>query len=238
MAFDPDYGDTHVPEEDQAALTPQAKELLGENPRKADLYYLEQQIQVQVVDDLVSQVLGGSLTLSDLLSDHFVRELHRRLYGPVWTWGGQQRKRETNIGTAPDQITVALRTSLEDLRYRWEHASNFTARALGVTAHAVLVHVHPFVDGNGRTTRVIADLVYLAAQSDDPVCGYEWDFDRVARSSPKRFKPRGVAFRWLGWAGVSHLLWLVKVDFLRCARERVIAHSDCKKSLGPRTIIL
>jgi fido (protein-threonine AMPylation protein) len=120
------------------------------------------------------------LTSEELLTDHFVRELHRSLYAPIWTWGGRQRSRETHIGAAPEQITVALRSSLDGLRFRWEQDGTFTARELGISTHASLVHIHPFVDGNGRATRLLADLVFLAGQGEGDVLAYDWDFDRDA----------------------------------------------------------
>ncbi|GDX32580.1 hypothetical protein LBMAG15_15150 [Actinomycetes bacterium] len=178
MVFDPDYGETLATDDERAALTSEARELLGDPVRKADLYDLEQQIQSQVADDLLGLVLDGTLSVTDLLNDHFVRELHRRMYAPVWTWGGRQRSRETNIGIAPGQISVAFRDALQDLRYRWETAHDLTARELGISAHAALVHVHPFVDGNGRTTRLLADLVFVSAQDEDVMLAYDWEFDR------------------------------------------------------------
>ncbi|MGL5827039.1 MAG: Fic family protein [Nocardioides sp.] len=178
MAFEPDYGETLVTEEERDALTSAARELLGHRIRKADLYDLEQRIQDQVADEYFAEVLDGSLAASDILKDHFVRELHGRLYRPVWDWGGKQRRRETNIGIAPEQIAVELRNSLDDLRYQWEHDVGVTARFLGIAAHAALVRIHPFVDGNGRVTRLVADLVYLAAQDDGPVMAYDWELDR------------------------------------------------------------
>jgi len=176
--FRPDYGETLVTEEERDALTEDARQLLGDPIRKADLYDLEQLIQDEVADEYVARVLDGDLTTADLLTDHVVRELHRRLYRPVWEWGGRQRSRETNIGIAPDRIAVELRNSLDNLRWQWEHGTGITARFLGIAAHAALVHLHPFVDGNGRVTRLIADLVYLAAQDDEPVMAYDWDLDR------------------------------------------------------------
>jgi len=176
--FRPDYGETLLTEEERDALTEDARQLLGDPIRKADLYDLEQLIQDEVADEYVARVLDGDLTTADLLTDHVVRELHRRLYGPVWEWGGRQRSRETNIGIAPDRIAVELRNLLDNLRWQWEHGTGITARFLGIAAHAALVHIHPFVDGNGRVTRLIADLVYLAAQDDEPVMAYDWDLDR------------------------------------------------------------
>lgn len=178
MAFRPDYGETLVTEEECDALTDAARELLRDPIRKADLYDLEQLIQNEVADEYVARVVEGGLTVSDLLADHFVRELHRRLYAPVWEWGGRQRSRETNIGIAPEHIAVEMRNSLDDLRWRWEHRTGATPRWLGIAVHAALVHIHPFVDGNGRVTRLIADLVYLAAQDGDSVTVYDWEIDR------------------------------------------------------------
>ncbi|BBY34519.1 hypothetical protein BST33_10625 [Mycolicibacter minnesotensis] len=178
MAFQADYGETLATEEEREALTARAREVLGEPIRKADLYDLEQQIQDEIADDLMGKVFAGSLTVSDLLTDHFVRDLHRRLYALVWMWGGRQRSRETNIGIAPERIAVELRSSLESLLYRFRHQGDLTPRALGIAAHAAIVHIHPFIDGNGRVTRLLADLVFVAAQEDGPMLGYDWDVDR------------------------------------------------------------
>lgn len=180
MAFEPDCGETLATSEERDALTAEAREVLGEPIRKADLYDLEQQIQDQVADELVGAVVDGTLTVSELLTDHFVRGLHQRLYAPVWEWGGRQRSRETNIGIAPERIAVELRNTLDDLRYRWEHQADVTPRALGIAAHAGLVRIHPFVDGNGRSMRLVADFVFLAAQDDEPLFAYDWEIDRPA----------------------------------------------------------
>ncbi|MFF5083844.1 Fic family protein [Actinoplanes sp. NPDC000266] len=38
-----------------------------------------------------------------------------------------------------------------------------TPRELGIAAHAEIVRIRPFADGNGRSTRLLADLVFIAA---------------------------------------------------------------------------
>ncbi len=43
MTFEPDYGQTLLSDEEKAALTDPARELLGDPVLKADLYDLEQQ---------------------------------------------------------------------------------------------------------------------------------------------------------------------------------------------------
>lgn len=72
-----------------------------------------------------------------------------------------------------------MRNALEDLRYQWEQRTGLDARMLGIATHAALVRIHPFVDGNGRVTRLLADLVYLAGQTGlEPIHAYDWEVDR------------------------------------------------------------
>jgi fido (protein-threonine AMPylation protein) len=174
MPLDPDYGETVLSYEEAEALTPQARTLLGDPIRKADLYDLEQRIQVEVADEWWANLLNFNVPMQDLLNDHYVRDLHRRLYAPVWVWGGRLRSRETNIGIAPERIAVELRNALDDLSYQWLHQTGIDARTLGIATHAALVRIHPFVDGNGRVTRLLADLVYLAGQTGwHPIHAYD-----------------------------------------------------------------
>lgn len=175
----PEYGETPLPHDELTALIPDAQAVLPEPPTKLDVYDLEQAFETRVRETLSVAVLGDEIALDELLTDHFLRKLHRQLYGAIWTWAGQQRKLETNIGVAPEQIAMETRASFDTLRYRWEHTGDWTAAQLGIAAHADLVRIHPFVDGNGRSTRLLADLVFLAAQdAAEPPAVYDWDVDK------------------------------------------------------------
>lgn len=178
MSLTPGYGETPVDADETVALLEQARQLLGEPITKADVYDLEQGVQEVVATELVTVVLDGQLSLDDLLTDYFVRNLHQQLYGDIWTWAGLYRKRELNIGVAPEMISVELRTSLETIRYRWQHTDDWTARELGIAAHAESVRIHPFTDGNGRATRLLADLVFIAAQDTQTPLRYAWALDK------------------------------------------------------------
>lgn len=94
----------------------------------------------------------------DLLSEEFIRRLHKRLFGDVWAWAGEFRKTERNIGIEPVQIPVELRTAFDDARYWIEHET-FPPDEIAVRLHHRLVAIHPFPNGNGRTTRLMGDLV-------------------------------------------------------------------------------
>lgn len=172
------YGETPLPHGELAALRPSIVGILDAPVTRVAVYDPEQGVQDQVSEELIAAAVEGSLLLDELLSDHFVRDLHMRLYGDIWVWAGRLRQREVNIGVAPEQIAVELRSTLDNIQYRWEHTDDFHLSLSGVAAHAETVRVHPFTDGNGRTTRLLADLVYIAAQ--EPVDSqYDWDIDKT-----------------------------------------------------------
>jgi fido (protein-threonine AMPylation protein) len=179
MPLIPGYGETPVSDDDLQALLPALRSTLGEPVSKAAIYDIEQAVQADVAEQRLIEVLGGVLTVDELISDHFVRELHRQLYGELWTWAGVFRKRELNIGVAPEQIAVELRFSLETIRYRWEHTCDWTPRQVGIAVHAETVRIHPFTDGNGRTTRLLADLAFVAAQDGEALEQYDWELDKA-----------------------------------------------------------
>lgn len=178
MTLTPGYGETAVSDDELAWLLPDIRNLLGEPVSKAAVYDLEQAIQTDVTEQLLSRVLGGSLSLNELLSDHFLRQLHQKLYGGIWSWAGQFRKLELNIGVSPTQVAVELRNALDTILWRWEQTSDWNPRVLGIAAHAETVRIHPFADGNGRTTRLLADLVFVAAQNSESLEQYSWDLDK------------------------------------------------------------
>lgn len=177
MALTPGYGETPLPQDELSALLPEVIDVLDAPITRADVYDLEQGLQDQVVNDLMPAALDGSLTLDQLLTDHFVRDLHTRLFAPIWQWGGRQRQLEVNIGIAPERNAVELRDALGTIAYRWEHTDDWTPRQLGIVVHAETVRIHPFVDGNGRTTRLLADLVFAAAQNPTEQ-QYDWNLDK------------------------------------------------------------
>jgi fido (protein-threonine AMPylation protein) len=178
--LDPDYGTTPLDFEELDALLPAAAEAIGVPGSKAAVYELEQAYEGAVREAALLQVASGELVLGDLLTDWTLRDLHARLYENVWTWAGVFRRRELSIGVDPAMISVDLRATFETLLYRWEHAEDWTPVHLAMATHAEAVRIHPFVDGNGRSTRLLADLVLLTASPDDePATVIDWAVDKA-----------------------------------------------------------
>jgi Fic-DOC domain mobile mystery protein B len=98
----------------------------------------------------------------DLLTESFVRELHRRMFDTTWAWAGIFRKSERNIGVAPEQIAPKLRDLLDDARY-WLAHRTYSIDEIAARFHHRLVAIHCFANGNGRHARLLTDLLLQSA---------------------------------------------------------------------------
>ncbi|MDI4665157.1 mobile mystery protein B [Xanthobacter autotrophicus] len=98
------------------------------------------------------------LPIDRMLTDDFVRTLHKRMFGEVWEWAGTFRSTERNIGIQAYRIAVELTNLLGDVRYWVEHAT-FPPDEIAIRFHHRLVAIHPFPNGNGRHARLAADLL-------------------------------------------------------------------------------
>lgn len=97
---------------------------------------------------------------ADLLSESYVRELHKRLFGEVWVWAGTFRQTDKNIGVQSLHIAVELRTLLEDIQY-WFDNETYPPHEAVIRFHYRLTAIHPFPNGNGRHARIMADALLI-----------------------------------------------------------------------------
>lgn len=97
----------------------------------------------------------------DMVSEKFVKDLHRQMFGDVWRWAGRFRTSDRNIGIAHWEIPVALRQLLDDTR-AWIEFATYQPDEIAVRFHHRLVQIHPFPNGNGRHSRLMADLMAMS----------------------------------------------------------------------------
>jgi Fic-DOC domain mobile mystery protein B len=104
-------------------------------------------------------------TPRDILTDGFIKRLHKRMFGHVWRWAGEYRATGKNIGVPAWQIATELRTLCADTAAWLEHGS-YPADEIAVRFHHRLTVIHTFPNGNGRHARMMTDilLVHLLKQ--------------------------------------------------------------------------
>lgn len=94
----------------------------------------------------------------NILNENFIKMLHKKMFGNIWKWAGKFRTTERNIGVAPYQIQPNLKVLFDDINY-WIDNKTFSHKEIAVRFHHRLVAIHPFVNGNGRISRIMADLL-------------------------------------------------------------------------------
>jgi len=93
-----------------------------------------------------------------ILSEEFIRALHKRMFGDVWKWAGSHRQSERNIGIDAYRIANELGALPGDVKYWIEHET-YPPDEIAIRFHHCLVAIHPFPNGNGRHARLMADLL-------------------------------------------------------------------------------
>jgi Fic-DOC domain mobile mystery protein B len=135
----------------------------------------EQLNEVEAANILQGQIWASKLkkgtqvpTLDDIFNRDFVSDLHNALFGEVWEWAGHFRKRELNIGVDPKNIAVDLHNFLEDAKC-WLEFKHYDNLELSARIQHRLVQIHPFVNGNGRHSRIFTDIVRVYLLNEKPM---------------------------------------------------------------------
>ena len=162
---------------------------------------LKDYLEVQGYGDAARWVYGQALTpdsWSDesLLSLTEVRQVHRRAMIPVWDVAPHPAAsadeppgnwRRHDIQAFPGGMKPPPHTDVPSLMLDWVNSVNTVARDLGYIAevvarlHVAFERIHPFLDGNGRTGRLLTNLV-LVRLGFPPAVVYQRDRSRYLRA--------------------------------------------------------
>lgn len=93
-----------------------------------------------------------------ILNIEFIKKLHQRMLGDVWDWAGTFRRSDKNLGVEWTKIEVELRMLLDDTRY-WISNLTYDPDETVIRFKHRLVKIHCFPNGNGRHSRLMADIL-------------------------------------------------------------------------------
>lgn len=139
----------------------------------------EANIQIGLEWALQAVVWGGRQV--DVLTEDFLYKLHQRMFGEVWSWAGEVRRTNKNIGVDTFVIRVEVRNLIEDARF-WRERNVYEPDELAVRFHHRLASIHPFPNGNGRHARMMADLIIRQAARTP----FSWGGGRLTSTSELR----------------------------------------------------
>ena len=110
------------------------------------------------IEDAIQWSLTRKFKKEQILTENFIQDLHKRMYSNVWKWAGEYRKTNKNIGVDKLDILVALRSLIDDASYWLEH-NVYKPEEFAIRFKHRLVSIHCFPNGNGRHSRMIADII-------------------------------------------------------------------------------
>ena len=116
------------------------------------------EFEQQNIEDAIQWSLTRKFKSEQILSETFILALHKRMYKNVWRWAGEYRKTNKNIGVDKLEIPVALRSLIDDASY-WLENNVYEPDEFALRFKHRLVSIHCFPNGNGRHSRIIADII-------------------------------------------------------------------------------
>jgi len=141
------------------------------------------EVELQLLLQLYEHVLRGQfadrrLEVADLM------EWHRQWLGNLYDWAGQQRSvnlaKEDFHFAAAAQITRLLLEFEQQYLHRYTPCHDLDDAALAeaiAVCHVELILIHPIREGNGRLSRLLADVMAVQA-GRGPLDYSRWDADK------------------------------------------------------------
>jgi len=129
-------------------------------------------------------LLSRKLSVNKILTVEFVKDLHKRMFGDIWKWAGEFRKTDKNIGVDKFMIGTGLKNLLDDCIY-WIENKVFSEDEIAVRLSHRMVFIHPFANGNGRHSRLMADVLVTKGFSKPY---FTWGSVSLTQQSEARIK--------------------------------------------------
>ena len=107
--------------------------------------------------------------------------LHADMFGEVWDWAGKFRHVELSIGIKAYLVSTEIKKLVDDLEF-WHENKSFEVVEIASRLHHRAVHIHPFLNGNGRWSRMLAN-IYLKQNGLQPT---KWNENLLSKENLHR----------------------------------------------------
>lgn len=141
-------GQTPIDEDERQGLKIKSISTMGE----LDIF------EQQNIEDAMEWLYGKSFKLEKILDVDFMLRIHYRMFKDVWKWAGQFRKSNKNIGVPFYEIRQHLQTLVDDCKF-WIANKSYLPEEIAIRFKHRLVSIHLFPNGNGRHSRLMADIL-------------------------------------------------------------------------------
>ncbi|MDX1545004.1 MAG: mobile mystery protein B [Christiangramia sp.] len=136
------------------------------------------------IEKAVEWTIHTKLKPEKILTEKFIKDLHKKMYSDVWKWAGEFRRTEKNIGIPWTQIGIELKILLDDSKY-WIDNNTFPAEEIAIRFKHRIVSIHCFPNGNGRHSRMMADIIMESIFGKEI---FSWHQSNMIRANETRKK--------------------------------------------------
>lgn len=118
------------------------------------------------IEKAVAWTISKKFRPATIFTEQFIKKVHKQMFGDVWKWAGSFRKSEKNIGVEWIKIAVELKYLLDDIKY-WIAKETYPPDEIAIRFKHRLVKIHCFPNGNGRHSRLMADIIIESVFNKD-----------------------------------------------------------------------
>lgn len=136
------------------------------------------------IEKAVEWTIHNQFTREKILSEEFIKNLHKKMYEDVWRWAGQFRKSDKNIGICWTQIGIQLKILIDDTNL-WIANKTYPPSEIAIRFKHRIVSIHCFPNGNGRHSRMMADIIM---ESIYKIETFTWHQSNMLRGDDTRKK--------------------------------------------------
>lgn len=174
MGLELEYGDGQTPlsEEEKDGLLIKIITTHGE---------LDEHEQLNI-EKAIEWTIKTRFKKDQILSPEFIKTLHKKMLGDVWSWAGKFRKSEKNIGVKWITIGIELQALIDDTTY-WIAHNSFSPDEIAIRFKHRLVNIHCFSNGNGRHSRIMADIIMESIFGLEP---FTWNNSNMVKPDETR----------------------------------------------------
>ena len=174
MGLELDYEDGQTPlsEEEKDGLLIKTITIHGE---------LDEHEQLNI-EKAIEWTIKTTFKKDQILTEEFIKVLHKKMFGNVWSWAGEFRRSEKNIGVKWAMIGIELKALLNDTKY-WIENKTFSNDEIAIRFKHRLVNIHCFANGNGRHSRIMADIIMESILGNEP---FSWNQSNMIKADQTR----------------------------------------------------
>lgn len=134
------------------------------------------------IQSAIEWSLRTKVNKNQFLTEDFLMLVHKKMFGEVWAWAGTKRKSNKNIGVDKTQISIEIKKLIDDCNF-WIDHNSFSGEEIAIRFSHRLVKIHLFPNGNGRHSRLVADIM-ISKLFNKPV--FSWGHSDLSKKNPIR----------------------------------------------------